>query len=141
MKWATRPGLHVDRTGCAWLIRNFIDPNAEFSFVAEADELREGVTGFDMRGVELTHHGEDCSFETILKRYELGDPALWAIARIIHQADLEDDLFDAPEAAGIDVAIRGLSMIFSDDEILARTDPLFDGLYAYLLRATRHADG
>ena len=76
MKWATRPGVHVDRTACAWLIRRFIDPEAEFSFYATAEELPEDVTGFDMRGVELSHKGENCSFETFLDVYDLDDRAL-----------------------------------------------------------------
>jgi hypothetical protein len=136
VRWATRPGVHVDRTACAWLIRRFIDADAEFSFVATADALPAETTGFDMRGVELSHKGEDCSFETILRRYELDDPALWSIARIVHEADLEDERFDAPEARGLDVLIRGLSMIAGDPEVLELTGRLYDGLYEYLRRAT-----
>ena len=136
MKWATRPGVHVDRTACAWLIRRFIDPEAEFTFVAEAEDLPAETTGFDMRGVELTHKGEDCSFETVLRRYRLEDPALLAIARIVHEADLEDERFDAPEARGLDVLIRGLSMVESDEQVLDLTGRIYDGLYEYLSRAT-----
>jgi hypothetical protein len=66
---------------------------------------------FDMRGAELSHHGEDCTFETMLKRYDLADPVLWDIARIVHEADLGDERYDAPEAAGLDVLLRGLSMV------------------------------
>lgn len=135
MRWATRPGVHVDRTACAWLIRRFIDADAEFSFVADADELPLGTKGFDMRGVELTHHGDDCSFETILRQYELEDEGLRGIGRIVHEADLEDERFDAPEAHGLDVVIRGMSMVLNDEEMLDRTASLYDGLYAYLLRA------
>ena len=89
MRWATRPGIHVDRTACAWLIRRFIDPGAEFSFVADIEDIPAGTTAFDMRGVELSHRGRDCTFETILRRYELDESALWDIARIVHEADLE----------------------------------------------------
>lgn len=135
MKWGTRPGVHVDRTACAWLIRRFIDPDADFSFVSDVEELPLGTKGFDMRGVELTHRGDDCSFETILRRYELEDEGLRAIGRIVHEADLEDERFDAPEALGLDVVIRGMSMILSDDEMLERTTSLYDGLYEYLSRA------
>ena len=71
MRWATRAGCHVDRTACAWLIRRFIDPAATFVFVDNPDEVPSGATPFDMRGVDLSHHGGDCSFETFLKRYEL----------------------------------------------------------------------
>lgn len=136
MRWATRPGVHVDRTACAWLIRRFIDADAEFSFVPSAEALPADTTGFDMRGVELSHKGEDCSFETILRRYELDDPALRSIGRIVHEADLEDERFDAPEARGLDVLIRGLSMVAEDPEVLELTGRLYDGLYEYLRRAT-----
>lgn len=136
MKWATRPGVHVDRTSCAWLIRRFIDPEAEFAFIADLADVPAGMTPFDMRGAELSHRDGDCTFETMLRRYELDDPALWDIARIIHEADLEDDRFDAPEARGLDVLIRGLSMVCSDHETLAITARLYDGLYEHRRRAT-----
>jgi hypothetical protein len=135
VKWATRTGCHVDRSACAWLIRRFVDPNAEFLFVDDPEDVPTDATPFDMRGVDLTHHGEDCTFETILRRYELDDPALWDVARIVHEADLADDRFDAPEAVGLDVICRGLSMVRSDDAVLAVTGPLFDGLYEYRKRA------
>ena len=136
MRWATRSGPHVDRTACAWLIARFIDPDAEFVFVDDADEVPADATAFDMRGVELSHHGGDCSFETILHRYALDDAVLWDVARIVHEADLADEVYDAPEAPGMDVLIRGLSMVRGDDEMLAITQPLFDGLYEYFKRAT-----
>jgi hypothetical protein len=135
MKWATRGGCHVDRCACAWLIRRFIDDDGEFVFVDDPDDVPADATPFDMRGVDLTHHGEDCTFETMLRRYELDDPALWDVARIVHEADLADDRFDAPEAAGLDVICRGLSMVRGDDDVLAVTGPLFDGLYEYRKRA------
>jgi hypothetical protein len=136
VRWATRAGIHVDRTASAWLIRRFVDPDAEFVFVADPDEVPEDATPFDMRGVELSHRGGECTFEAILRRYELDDRALWEIARIVHEADLEDERFDAPEARGLDVLIRGLSMVRSDEEILELTGPLYDGLYEYRRRAT-----
>ena len=136
MKWATRAHPHVDRTACAWLIRRFIDPEAEFLFVDDPDEVPADATPFDIRGVELSHHGGDCSFEAFLRRYELDDPALWAIARIVHEADLEDDRYDAPEAPGLDVLIRGLGMLRDDAELLTLADAVYDGLYEYLKRAT-----
>jgi len=135
MRWATRSGPHVDRTACAWLVRRFVDPEAEFLFVDDPDEVPADATPFDMRGVELSHHDGDCSFEAVLRRYDLDDPVLWAIARIVHEADLEDDRYDAPEAAGLDVLMRGLSMVRSDQEVLELTRPLYDGLYEYLKRA------
>jgi hypothetical protein len=136
MRWATRSGIHVDRTACAWLIRHFIDPEAEFVFVSDPDEVPDDATPFDIRGAELSHRSGECTFETILRRYELDDPALWAIAEIIHEADLEDERFDAPEAPGLDVLLRGLSMVRSDAEMLRLTEPLYDGLYEYRRRAT-----
>ena len=136
MRWATRAGVHVDRTASAWLIRRFIDPDAEFLFVGDPDEVPADATPFDMRGAELSHKGGDCTFETLLRRYELDDPALWAIARIVHEADLEDERYDAPEARGLDVLLRGLSMIRSDDEMLGLSGALYDGLYEHERRAT-----
>jgi len=135
MRWATRSGCHVDRAACAWLIARFVDEHAEFTFVDEGDDLPEATTGFDIPGIELTHHGADCTFETMLRRYELDDAVLWDLARIVHEADLGDDRFDAPEASGLDVICRGLSITMSDDEVLAVTRPLFDGLYEYRRRA------
>ncbi|GAA2437863.1 hypothetical protein GCM10010191_61160 [Actinomadura vinacea] len=124
MKWATRQGIHIDRAACAWLIRREIDAGAEFVFVADPAQVPGEATGFDMRGVDLGHHGGDCSFETILRRYELTDPVLWRIAEIVHEADLDDERYDAPEAPGLDVVLRGLSMVVGDEEILALTRPL-----------------
>ena len=136
MRWATRAGVHIDRAACAWLIRRHIDDRAEFIFVADPAEVPDGATAFDIRGAVLSHHGPDCSFETILRRYELTDPVLWRIAQIVHEADLDDQKFDAPEAPGLDVALRGLSMVFADERVLELTGPLFDGLYEYCKRAT-----
>jgi hypothetical protein len=136
MRWATRAGIHVDRTACAWLIRRFVDPEAEFVFVSDPDDVPGDATPFDMRGVELGHRGSECSFEAILRRYDLTEPALWRISEIIHEADLEDERHDAPEARGLDVLIRGLSMIRSDEEMLRLTGPLYDGLYEYVRRSS-----
>ncbi len=105
MRWATRAGVHIDRAACAWLIRRHLDPVAR------------------------------CSFETILGRYELDDPVLWKLAELVHEADLDDERFDAPEARGLDVALRGLSMIADDLRVLELSRPLFDGLYEYYRRA------
>jgi len=137
MRWATRAGVHVDRTACAWLIRRFIDDEAEFVFVHDPDDVPCDATPFDMRGVELSHHGDACTFETMLARYELDDPALETIARIIHEADLDDERFDAPEARGLDVILRGLSMVTdSDERMLELSGPIYDGLYEYRRRST-----
>ncbi len=135
MRWATRRRCHVDRTACAWLIRRFIDPEPTFVFVDDPDDIPPDATGFDVRGVRLTHHDGDCSFETFLKHYELTDEALWVLARIVHEADLGDERYDAPEARGLDAIIRGMGFVSADDEqLLAATAPLFDGLYEYCRR-------
>ena len=135
MNWATRAGCHVDRAACAWLIRRFIDAEATFVFVDDPTEVPADATPFDMRGVELSHHGGDCSFETVLHHYELEDAVLWDLARMVHEADLADERYDAPEAPGLDVICRGLSMVADDEQVLAVTGPLFDGLYEYRRRA------
>jgi hypothetical protein len=140
VRWATRAGVHIDRAACAWLIRRFVDPEAEFVFVNDPAEIPAGVTGFDIHGVELTHHAHsdgtvDCSFETILRRHELSDPVLWRMAATVHEADLDDERYDAPEAPGLDVVLRGLSMICEDQRMLELTAPIFDGLYEYERRA------
>jgi hypothetical protein len=125
----------VDRAASAWLIRRRVDPSAEFVFVDDPADVPNQATPFDMRGADLSHHGDDCTFETILKRYDVADPVLWDIARIVHEADLDDERFEAPEAPGLDVLLRGLSMVRPDDDVLAISGPLFDGLYEYRARA------
>jgi hypothetical protein len=140
MKWATRAGVHIDRAACAWLIRRFIDPDAQFVFVNDPDDVPHDATRFDMRGAALSHHtaddgSEDCSFETFLRRYDLTDPVLWHLGRVVHEADLDDGRYDEPEARGMDTLTRGLSMVVDDDHILAATALIFDGLYEYHRRA------
>ena len=137
MLWATRRGCHVDRTACAWLVRRFLDPEAEFSFFEDPAEAPEGAELFDVAGARLSHQGDDCSFETFLKEYEelSPDPVLGEIAEIIHDADIMDERFGRPEAEGLDVIIRGMQLVLPDDHALIRhTGPVFDGLYAYLRR-------
>lgn len=136
MKWATRKGVHIDRAACAWLIRRFLDPEPEFLFVADPSEVTDRVTAFDMRSADLSHHTgpdgtEDCTFETILHRHQLTDPVLWRLAQIVHEADLDDERYDAPEAPGLDMVVRGLSMVCDDQQILELTGPMFDGLYEF----------
>jgi hypothetical protein len=135
MNWATRKHVHIDRAACAWLIRRRIDPDAEFTFVADPADIPPGAIAFDIPGAELSHHDGDCSFEAILRRYQLDDPVMWRIAAIVHEADLDDQRYDAPEAPGLDMVLRGLSMIRGDAEILRLTGPVFDAIYQYL----RHA--
>jgi len=130
MKWVTRANCHVDRAACAWLIRRFVDPAAEFVFVSDPDEVPADAIPFDMRGVDLSHHDGNCSFETFLGRYGLDDPALHAVARIVHEADVGDERYDAPEAAGLDAIVRGLAVGRDDEALLADAAVLFDALYA-----------
>ena len=135
MKWSTRAGCHVDRIGCAWLIRRFIDADATFVFVADPDDVPGDAIGFDLRGADLSHHDGDCSFETILRRYQLDDPVLWDLARIVHEADLADERYDAVEAPGLDIICRGLSMVRGDDEAIDVGATIFDGLFEHRRRA------
>jgi hypothetical protein len=112
-----------------------VDRNAEFVFVADPDDVPEDATPFDMRGAALSHHAGDCSFETMLHHFSLDDLVLWDMAQMVHEADLGDDRFDCPEASGLDVICRGLSMVRPDDEVLAVTAEIFDGLYEFRGRA------
>jgi hypothetical protein len=137
VRWATRGGVHIDRAACAWLIRRFLDPRAEFVFVTDLVDVPADATAFDIRGADLSHHTsatglEDCSFETILRRFDLSDPVLWRMAELVHEADLDDERYDVPEACGLDVIVRGLSMVCGDDQrVLQLTGPIFEGLYEY----------
>ena len=129
MRWATRTGPHVDRMACAWLIRRRIDPDAEFVFLDDPEHAPDDVTLFDVRGADLSHHGDDCTFETVLRRYRLDDPVLHEIAELVHEADLADDRFYAPAAPGLDLLTRGISSVCDDQEALRVGMLLFDGLY------------
>ncbi len=135
-RWVTRRHLHIDRLACAWLIKRFIDRRARFFFVGE-DEAANGGVGFDMFGVDLTHHGDDCTFETILKRLGLGeDPGLCAMAEIVHDIDLKDGKFARKEAAGLDAVVTGLAQFLKDDtKLVQQSAVLFDGLYSVLGRS------
>src|SRR4051795_3311067 len=119
MRWATRAGVHIDRVACAWLVRRHIDRDAEFIFVTDPADVPADATPFDMRGIDLTHHGNDCTFETMLRRYDLSDPVLWRLAAIVHEADLDDGRYQAPEAPGFDLIVRALSMTGDDEATLA----------------------
>lgn len=135
MRWATRESIHIDRAASAWLLRRYVDTEAEFVFVSDPDDVPADATPFDMRGVDLGHHGADCTFETILRRYDLTDPVLWRIAAIVHEADVEDDRYDAPEAPGFDLLLRALSATHDDATVLDLTHPLFDALASHLRRS------
>ncbi len=130
MKWATRPGCHVDRAACAGCCAGSSTRTPTFVFVDDPADVPADATPFDMRGVELSHHGGDCSFETILRHFGLDDPVLWDLARIVHEADLADDRFDEPAAPGLDVICRGLSLRGRRrPRPRGRVRSIFDGLY------------
>jgi hypothetical protein len=136
--WVTRAGVFVDRMASAWLIRRFIDAAARFKFVADRQyRAGPGEQRFDMFGGEYTHEGDRCTFETILARFELGDPALGAIGQIVHDIDLKEDRYARKETAGVESVLRGIALETTNDmERLERSAPVFDGLYA---RLTAHA--
>ena len=129
-RWVTRPRPHVDRIASAWLIKRFIDPEAQFLF-APPDELPADAIPFDALGAEFGHQGEDCTFETLLKRFGLRERRLAHLAEIVHEVDLRDQKFHRDEARGIDLTIRALLAALKDDQqVLAHGLTLFDGLYA-----------
>ena len=135
MKWITRAKARVDRIACPWLIRRFIDTQAEFLFVPDADVMataaREGATPYDVPGVELGHHGERCSFDAFLDKYGLTDPALQALALIVRGADT-DARGIAKEAWGLYAVASGFREISRDDfENMERQFHVYDALYAY----------
>lgn len=137
MKWVTRERVKVDRVDCPWLIRRFVDPQAEFLFVSK-DEVaavaeREGAIPFDVPGVELGHHEGRCTFEALIAKYRLEDPALGLLAEIVHGADVSRDLYGRPEAAGLRAIADGFGRLDlrDDHEILARESVVYDALYAH----------
>jgi len=128
--WVTRPRPHIDRIASAWLIKRFCDPDAKFAFADAADAARKGIP-FDVLGAYFGHHGEDCTFETLVKRVRLRDRRLARLAEVVHEADLRDGKYAHEEARGIDVAIRALLAASADDhQVLAQGMALFEGLYA-----------
>ena len=137
MRWVTRAGCHVDRTACAWLIRRYVDPDAAFEFVTDPDHLPDGATPFDIAGHRFSHHDGDCTFEVMLRHYELTGPALARLGRIVHEADVEDERYDAPEAAGLDAIVRGMGQLLGDAALLEASRPIYDGLLAHIQR-TNH---
>ena len=138
MKWITREHVKVDRVACPWLIKKFVDPNAEFHFVPAAQVLSEaqrlGALPFDIPGVDLGHHGKECSFEAILKKYDLaGNRALALLGKIVNGADTDNTLWQRPEAPGLKAIAEGFRLLgFSnDDEINSAEWIVYDALYAY----------
>ncbi len=139
MKWITREHAHVDRIACPWLIRNFIDRDAEFLFVPPGEVLavaeREKAISFDAPGARFTHIGGKCSFEVLVEHYRITDPAIRGLARVVHGADVPEDVGITPESAGLATIAEGFRLQARDDfENMARQFPVYDALYAYFRR-------
>jgi hypothetical protein len=137
MKWITRERVKVDRVACPWLIKKFVDPDAEFLFVPPDQVLevaaRESATPFDIPDVELGHHDGKCSFEAIVSKYRIDDPAIPLLAQIVHGADVAEDLYGRPEAPGLKAIAEGFQQmgLRDDHEILSLEFPVYDALYVY----------
>jgi hypothetical protein len=132
--WFTRPRPEIDRVGSAWLISKFIDPKAKFVFAPTRQSVPEAIP-FDMLDAEFSHHGNCCTFETLIKRFAISDKSVAKIGEMIHDADLDDARFQRVEAVGIDRVLKGWAKEgVPDDEILRRGFACFDALYAYLQR-------
>src|SRR5262245_19627866 len=143
MKWVTRERVKVDRVACPWLIKKFVDPEAAFLFVPAEKVLevagREGAIPFDVPDVELGHHEGKCSFEAIVAKYVIKDPAVHLLAQIVHGADVAQELYGRPEAPGLKAIAEGFRCLGlqDDHEILAREFIVYDALYAYCRGQTR----
>jgi hypothetical protein len=144
MRWITRENIKVDRVACPWLIKRFVDPQAEFVFVPESELLtaaqREGATPFDATRfpeVNLNHRGDRCTFEAILEDFALADPTLHQLGQIVRAADVKGQEHVAPEGLGLRAIAQGLaSMGLSDEERLRIGFPVYDALYAYVSHHT-----
>lgn len=137
MKWVTRKNANVDRIACPWLIRRFVDPDAEFLFVS-AEEVsavaeRQGAIPFDVKGAQLGHVDGRCSFESIMIEYHLTDPALGRLAKIVHGADISADIDIVPEAAGLKAIAHGFGLAHGEDDLekIRLETPMYDALYAW----------
>jgi hypothetical protein len=138
MKWVTREKAKVDRIACPWLIKRFVDKQAEFLFVPGEKVMevagQQGATPFDVKGVELGHHGKECSFEAIVKKYGLDkDPALVLLARIVNGADTDNSLYSQPEGPGLGAVAEGFRHLgYKDDhQVCAAQWVVYDALYEY----------
>jgi hypothetical protein len=136
MKWVTREHPKTDRIACPWLIRKFIDPVAEIVYVPKDEVLayaeREGATSFDAPGAKYTHRDGMCSFETLVAGYQIDDPAVALLARVVHGADVSEDRDATPESAGLEAIADGFALLDLDDQSqLALELPVYDALYAW----------
>jgi len=138
MKWVTWEQVGVDRMACAWLIQKYLDPQAEFVFVpAGKTPLPLGAEPFDIPGVRLSHHRGHCTFSTMLRAYDLSDPVLHRMARIVDEADVVQEVTLEPVAPGLDLICRGLRLVSQDDQVaLIRGRLLYEALYAVLASET-----
>ena len=134
MKWVTWEQVGVDRMACAWLIQKYLDPQAEFVFVpAGKTPLPQEAEPFDIPGVRLSHHRGHCTFYTMLKAYDLIDPVLYAIARIVDEADVVQEVTVEPAAPGLDLICRGLRLVSPNDLVaLSQGQLIYEALYAVL---------
>ena len=144
MKWITRERVKVDRVACPWLIKKFIDSNAEFLFVPAEEVMetaaRENAIPFDVPGVEFGHHGKECSFDALVKKYRIGsDLAMVLLAKIVNGADTDNSLWNQPEAAGLNAIAEGFRHLgFKNDlEVIAAESIVYDALYAYCQEMVR----
>jgi len=136
MKWVTWEKIGVDRMACAWLIREHIDPGAEFVFIPRGAPLPADAEPFDIPGVALSHHDGRCSFHAFLRKYKLNDPVLQRIARIVDEADTIQEVLVEPAAPGLDLVCEGLRLISPDDHAaVAHAMVLYDAVYATLAQS------
>jgi hypothetical protein len=136
MRWVTREHPKTDRIACPWLIRKFIDPDAEIVYVPRDDVLpyaeREGATSFDAPGATYTHRDGKCTFETLVEDYKIDDPAIAHLARVVHGADVSEDVDATPESAGLLAIADGFSYLALDDQRQLELElPVYDALYAW----------
>lgn len=134
MKWVTWENIGVDRMACAWLIRRWIDPSAEFLFISIGEKpFPEGAEPFDIPGARYSHHGGHCTFHVLLKEHKLENPVLARIARMVDEADVVQEVMVEPAAQGLDLICRGLRRINSDDsEAMEHGFLIYEALYAEL---------
>jgi hypothetical protein len=137
--WVTRPRPGIDRMGSAWLIKRFIDPDARFGFVDQPPASGNAIP-FDMFGVEFTHHAERCTFETLVNRFAIADASVTRLASLVHDLDLKDGRFGAPEAAAVGAMVDGLQSLYPEDHaLLEQGMTMFEALYRAFEHATRPA--
>jgi hypothetical protein len=145
MKWVTRARPKVDRVACPWLIKRFVDPQAEFLYVQPDDVMKiakqEGAVPFDVANVELGHNGPECTFDAIIRKYNLTDRALQRLALIVRGADTEAKEL-TPESRGLEAIAEGFRLVYQNDhELLERESSVYDALYAYCEQIEQNTSG